>query len=288
MNIPAKTASQLACGSRLLSLEDPRVVGVLNVTPDSFSDGGQFNQLDAALIRAQQMVDEGADIIDIGGESTRPGAKAVSEQQEMDRVLPVVEQISSNMDVIISLDTSTPSVMLEGAKLGAGMINDVRALQKEGALIAAAKTNLPVCLMHMQGDPVSMQDNPNYNNVTEQVVDFLSRRARACVEVGIDKERIIVDPGFGFGKAISHNLRLMKELSGVLELGFPILVGVSRKSMIGKVTGAEVDRRLPGSLALAVMAYMKGARLFRVHDVWETVQALKMAHAAQTEKEFSL
>lgn len=283
MSLPANAASQLACGSRLLSLEKPRVMGVLNVTPDSFSDGGQFDRLDAALSRARQMVEEGADIIDIGGESTRPGAKLVSEQEEMDRVLPVVEQISSNMDVIISLDTSTPAVMLEGAKLGAGIINDVRALRRDGAVTAAAETNLPVCLMHMQGEPGSMQQNPNYTDVTQEVKGFLLQRVHDCMSAGIEKESIIVDPGFGFGKELGHNLKLMGELSLLLELGLPILVGVSRKSMIGKVTGAEVDKRLPGSVALAVMAYMKGARIFRVHDVWQTVQALKMAHAVQAE-----
>ncbi|MBZ2189386.1 dihydropteroate synthase [Alcanivorax sp. JB21] len=254
-------------------------MGVLNVTPDSFSDGGRFTGRDAALQQARQMHADGAAIIDVGGESTRPGALPVSEQEELDRVIPVVEAIAAELDTIISLDTSTPVVIREGARAGAGLINDVRALQRPGALDAAALSGLPVCLMHMQGEPDTMQQAPRYDDVVADVLGFLRARVQACEAAGIGRERLLLDPGFGFGKTLAHNLRLLRELDRLTIEGLPLLVGMSRKSMIAKVLGREVDERLPASLALAVMAAERGADILRVHDVRETSDALRMAHA---------
>lgn len=256
-------------------------MGVVNTTPDSFSDGGTLFRggsldLDAALKRAAGMVAQGAGIIDIGGESTRPGARAVSIQEEMGRVLPLVERIASELDVVISIDTSTPELMTEGARLGAGMLNDVRALSRQGALGAAAASGLPVCLMHMQGEPVTMQAAPQYQDVVKEVGEFLERRILACQAQGIDRERLLLDPGFGFGKSVEHNLLLLRNLPRFAELGMPLLVGLSRKSLIGKLLGREVDERLPASLALAVMAVERGAAIIRTHDVQATADALAM------------
>jgi dihydropteroate synthase len=272
---------RLPCGSRVLDLAQPQVMGILNVTPDSFSDGGRFAARDTAVRHAAQMVAAGAKLIDVGGESTRPGARPVSPVEELERVAPVVEAIAAELDVIISLDTSTPAVMREGARLGAGLINDVRALRRDGALEAAADSGLPVCLMHMLGEPGNMQQNPQYRDVVGEVRDFLAQRMTACVEAGIPVERIVLDPGFGFAKTLAHNLSLFKRLEALHELGRPLLVGVSRKTMIGQALGREVHERLSGGLALAALAVAKGACILRVHDVAETVDAVRMIAAVQ-------
>ncbi|WP_187265506.1 dihydropteroate synthase [Reinekea thalattae] len=268
---------------RQLSLDQSHVMGILNVTPDSFSDGGQHKHLDDALVRAEQMVAEGAAFIDVGGESTRPGAEPVSLQQEMDRVLPVVEALASRVDALISVDSSSAAVMTESAKLGAHLINDVRALQREGALQAAASTGLPICLMHKQGEPVNMQDNPEYENIISDVAEFFQQRINACHHVGIDTDRLILDPGFGFGKRLEHNLLLLNRLSDIQVDQLPLLVGMSRKTMIGDVLNKPVDQRLYGSLALAAAAVMKGAWIVRVHDVAETVDTVRMINAVKQE-----
>ena len=278
----ATANSILRCAQRTLDLSRPHVMGILNVTPDSFSDGGRHNTLDAALRRAIEMQTAGASLIDIGGESTRPGAAKVSVQQELERVAPLVELIARECDVIISVDTSTPAVMTESARLGAGLINDVRALQREGALVAAAATGLPVCLMHMRGEPQTMQDEPHYADVAAEVATFLQERIAACVQVGITPERIVLDPGFGFAKNTQHNYELFRRLPELLSLQCPLLVGVSRKSMIGNILKQPVDQRLYGSLALAVMALERGAKILRVHDVAQTMDVLKIFNAVQT------
>ncbi len=271
----------LRCGKHQLDLTHAHVMGILNVTPDSFSDGGRYTSLELALLRAHEMVSAGASIIDIGGESTRPGAATVSAQQELDRVAPLVERIAAECDVIISVDTSTPAVIRESARLGAGLINDVRSLQRDGALDAAAATHLPVCLMHMRGEPQTMQDEPYYNDVAVEVAGFLQERIDACVTAGIAVERIVLDPGFGFAKNTQHNYELFKRLPELLSLQRPLLVGVSRKSMIGNILQQPVDQRLYGSLALAVMALERGAKILRVHDVVATMDALKIFNAVQ-------
>lgn len=278
----ATANSILRCAQRTLDLSRPHVMGILNVTPDSFSDGGRHNTLDAALRRAIEMQTAGASLIDIGGESTRSGAAKVSVQQELERVAPLVELIARECDVIISVDTSTPAVMTESARLGAGLINDVRALQREGALVAAAATGLPVCLMHMRGEPQTMQDEPHYADVAAEVATFLQERIAACVQVGITPERIVLDPGFGFAKNTQHNYELFLRLPELLSLQCPLLVGVSRKSMIGNILKQPVDQRLYGSLALAVMALERGAKILRVHDVAQTMDVLKIFNAVQT------
>lgn len=275
------TFDRLPCGSRFLDLSRPQVMGILNVTPDSFSDGGRFAARDAALRHAAQMVSAGATLIDVGGESTRPGARPVSPLEELERVAPVVEAIAAELDVVISLDTSTPAVMREGARLGAGLINDVRSLRRDGALEAAADTGLPVCLMHMRGEPGTMQESPHYVDVLAEVCDFLAERMAACAAAGIPPERVVLDPGFGFAKTLAHNLSLFKHLQGLHVLGRPLLVGVSRKSMIGQALGREVGERLYGGLALAALAVDKGACILRVHDVAETVDAVRMITAVQ-------
>ncbi|MFP6864237.1 dihydropteroate synthase [Pseudomonas sp.] len=278
----APTFDRLPCGSRFLDLSRPQVMGILNVTPDSFSDGGRYGQRDAALRHAEAMLQAGATLIDVGGESTRPGARAVSPVEELERVAPVVEAIARELDVIISVDTSTPAVIRETARLGAGLINDVRSLQRDGALDAAADSGLPVCLMHMRGEPTTMQQNPQYPDVVAEVREFLLERLAACAVAGIGAERVILDPGFGFAKTLEHNLSLFKHLQGLHVLGRPLLVGVSRKSMIGKVLGHEVGERLYGSLALAALALSKGARILRVHDVAQTVDVVRMIAAVET------
>lgn len=269
----------LQCAARTLTLSAPVVMGVLNVTPDSFSDGGQYVNTDAALRQASAMVDAGAAIIDIGGESTRPGAAVVSVQQELDRVMPALERIAAELDVVISVDTSTPEVMTAAAAVGAGMINDVRALLRPGALAAAAASGLPVCLMHMQGDPQSMQQAPAYRDVVVEVMAFLQQRIDACVSAGIALNRLILDPGFGFGKNDAHNLTLLSGLPRLAQAGLPLLVGLSRKSMIGRLTGRPVDQRLIGSVVLALLVAERGASILRVHDVAETVDALRLLQA---------
>ncbi len=271
----------LRCGKHQLDLTHAHIMGILNVTPDSFSDGGRYTSLELALSRAHEMVAAGASIVDIGGESTRPGAATVSTQQELDRVAPLVERIAAECDVIISVDTSTPAVIRESARLGAGLINDVRSLQRDGALDAAAATHLPVCLMHMRGEPKTMQDEPYYNDVAVEVAGFLQERIDACVAAGIAVERIVLDPGFGFAKNTQHNYELFKRLPELLSLQRPLLVGVSRKSMIGNILQQPVDQRLYGSLALAVMALERGAKILRVHDVVATMDALKIFNAVQ-------
>lgn len=261
----------------------PQVMGILNVTPDSFSDGGKFVHLATALHHARQMVNAGAQWLDIGGESSRPGAQPISEQQELDRILPVVARIRAELPVKISVDTCKAGVMREVIKLGVEMINDIMALRGENCLeTVATSPNVQVCLMHLQGEPRTMQENPHYVDVVQEVKNFLLARAQACLDVGIVAERIIIDPGFGFGKNLQHNLLLMKHLPELTQLPYPMLVGVSRKSMIGKILEASVHQRLQGGLTLATFAVMHGARLIRTHDVAETVDMLKVLHAIQT------
>lgn len=273
------TGPFLACGDHRLDLSAPVVMGVLNVTPDSFSDGGDFFGADAALRRAEQMVGEGAAVVDVGGESTRPGAAAVSAADELRRVVPVIEALARRLPVPISVDTSKPEVMRAAADAGATLINDVRALREPGALAAAVALGLPVCLMHMQGEPRTMQEAPTYTDVVAEVGAFLEARVAACRAAGLAQERLIVDPGFGFGKRLAHNLALLARLPELARLGPPLLVGISRKSMLGALTGRGVDERLPASLAAAVIAARGGARILRVHDVAATVDALKVVAA---------
>lgn len=254
-------------------------MGILNVTPDSFSDGGLFVSKDKALLQAQKMFNEGAAIIDVGGESTRPGALPVSAQEEMDRVLPAIEAIHSELPVIISIDTSKPEVMRAAVEAGAGMVNDVYALRQAGAVEAVEELNVPVCLMHMQGEPRTMQHHPHYNDVIQDVRAFLQQRIVACVNAGIDKSKIIIDPGFGFGKTVQHNMALVKHLSMFIELDLPVLVGFSRKSSIGAILEKPADDRVIGSVSLAAIACWLGAHVFRVHDVKETADALKLCTA---------
>ncbi|MFV3306004.1 dihydropteroate synthase [Pseudomonas sp. NY15181] len=277
--------TRLPCGNRVLDLSRPHVMGILNVTPDSFSDGGRFNRLDVALRHAAEMVEAGATLIDVGGESTRPGARVVSPTEELERVAPVVEAIARELDVVISVDTSTPAVMRETARLGAGLINDVRSLQRDGALDAAVDTGLPVCLMHMRGEPGNMQDDPRYPDILQEVRGFLEGRVRVCESVGIARDRIVIDPGFGFAKTQGHNLNLFRQMERLVELGCPMLVGVSRKSMIGRALEREVGERLYGGLALAALAVAKGASIVRVHDVAATVDVVRMIHAVESAKE---
>lgn len=274
--------TRLPCGNRVLDLARTHVMGILNATPDSFSDGGRYRQLDAALRHAEAMVEAGATLIDVGGESTRPGAAAVSVAEELERVAPVVEIIARELDVIISVDTSTPQVMLETARLGAGLINDVRSLRREGALEAAAQTGLPVCLMHMLGEPGTMQNDPYYDDLVGEVSTFLAQQMVRCEAAGISNDRIILDPGFGFAKTLAHNLSLFRQMPALMALGRPLLVGVSRKSIIGNVLNRPVGERLHGGLALAALAMTKGARILRVHDVAETADVVRMIEAVET------
>lgn len=257
-------------------------MGILNITPDSFSDGGRFLETDAALRQAESMLAEGADIIDVGGESTRPGSLGVGVEQELDRVVPVIESLNSNIDVALSVDTSKPAVMREAVNAGAAMINDVNALRAGGAIDVAAAVGVPVCLMHMPGEPRTMQDNPVYDDVAEAVRSYLQERAVACVAGGVDRGQIVVDPGFGFGKTVAHNLELLRSL-GKLGGDFPLMAGLSRKSMIGKLLGLPPGRRLHASVALAVVAVKNGASLLRVHDVGPTVDAVRMYEAVYFE-----
>ncbi|MEM1174970.1 MAG: dihydropteroate synthase [Pseudomonadota bacterium] len=262
-----------------LNLPDVAVMGVLNVTPDSFSDGGRFNEIDEARKQAVRLVEEGADIIDVGGESTRPGSDSVSLDEELARVVPVIEAVIAETGAIVSVDTTKPQVMREAAAAGAGMINDVRALQDDGALQAAAETGCAVCLMHMQGMPRTMQQSPDYDDVVSEVLVFLQTRVDACVAAGIDTSRLAVDPGFGFGKSVDHNLALLGHLDAMRSLGLPVLAGLSRKSTLGAVTGREVDDRMPASIVAAAIAVQNGASIVRVHDVAPTVDAIKVVQA---------
>jgi dihydropteroate synthase len=274
----------ITCGERTLDLSQPIIMGVLNVTPDSFSDGGQLYQ-DAALShslllkRAEQMVLDGAQLLDVGGESTRPGATPVSESEELDRVLGAVEVLTRHVDAVISVDTSTPSVMTESARLGAGLLNDVRGFRRPGALEAASATGLPVCIMHMQGEPDTMQQNPEYDDVMSGVRDFFTDRLNACEAAGLSRGQVILDPGFGFGKTAEHNFHLLARLKELCLTEQPILVGLSRKSMIASVLDKSPEERVFASVALALMAVERGASIVRVHDVAATADALAMWRA---------
>ena len=273
-------SSILQCGTKHLDLSRPSIMGIVNVTPDSFSDGGELYdnaQLDLSktLKVIEKMLADGADIIDIGGESTRPGAAVVSTQQELDRVIPVLEAVVERFDALVSVDTSTAEVITESSKKGASLINDVRALGREGALAAAASSQLPICLMHMQNQPQTMQIEPTYTDVVAEVLAFLDERKYICMKAGIDSQKIILDPGFGFGKTLAHNLTLFGAIDQFVATGHPVLVGVSRKTMIGQMLGLEnTDERLMGSVALALLAAQRGAAILRVHDVLETRQAI--------------
>ena len=270
---------QLKCGNSVLDLTCPVVMGILNVTPDSFSDGGKFVAVEDATRQALSMINDGAAIIDIGGESTRPGATAVNAEEESARVIPVIEAIRKQSDCIISVDTSKPSVMQAAVEAGANIINDVRALQEPGALEMVASLNVPVCFMHMQGEPRTMQAAPEYKNVVDEVKNFLMHRVEAAIKAGIPGNNIIIDPGFGFGKTLEHNAQLFSALNKFVETGYPVLVGVSRKSMIGAMLNdAPVEERLYGSVALAALACNAGAKILRVHDVKPTFDAIKVAY----------
>jgi len=263
----------------VVDLAEPRVMGVLNVTPDSFSDGGRYADLDAAVARAERMVEEGAAIVDVGGESTRPGASPVSSDEEIRRVVPVIERLVSRVAVPVSVDTSKPEVMRAAVGAGAQMINDVRALRVPGALVSAASSGAAVCLMHMQGEPATMQSAPAYRDVVADVRGFLDARVAACLSAGIPREKICIDPGIGFGKLPQHNLALLAGLAGIGEPSLPVMVGVSRKSLVGMITGRPPADRLAGSVAFAALAVARGARIVRAHDVAATVDAVKVAAA---------
>ncbi len=272
------------CGKFQLDLTTPRVMGIVNVTPDSFSDGGKFFAGNQAIEHALRLVEEGADILDIGGESTRPNATPVSQQEELERVIPVIEGLASRVNIPLSIDTYKPQVMQAAIAAGASIVNDIRALQEEGALEVVAKSNAGVCLMHMQGTPQTMQDNPQYDDVVAVVKAFLAARLQASIDAGIAPNRIVLDPGFGFGKTREHNIALIQQLESLVALGQPLLVGLSRKSVLGQMvtgqlTGGDVDARLHASIAASVLSVMKGAKILRVHDVKATVEALKIVSA---------
>ena len=265
--------------ARALAARRPLVCGVLNVTPDSFSDGGRFHSFDQAVERGRTLAAEGADLIDVGGESTRPGSRPPTLAEELDRVVPVVEALGRQVPVPVSVDTSRPEVMREAVAAGASMVNDVRALRSPGALEAAAELGVPVCLMHMQRSPESMQEDPRYRDVVVEVRTFLAERMRACLDAGIRQEHLVVDPGFGFGKTLTHNVALLASLDAFTGLGVPVMVGLSRKSVLGQLTGRTVGDRLPGSLAAAIVAVQRGATLLRVHDVAATRDVLAVLDA---------
>ncbi|HQZ32668.1 MAG TPA: dihydropteroate synthase [Arenimonas sp.] len=267
---------QLDCAGRLVKLDRPRVMGIVNVTPDSFSDGGRHDTVEAAVAHGLKLAAEGADLLDVGGESTRPGADPVSLEDELARVVPVIERLARETSLPISVDTSKPEVMRAAVAAGAGMINDVYALRREGALDAAASLGVPVVLMHMLGEPQGMQDAPHYDDVVGDVHRFLAERLFACEMAGIAKKNLVVDPGFGFGKTLEHNLRLLRQLARLADLGVPVLAGLSRKRSLGEITGRAVDDRVHASVAAAVLAAEYGARLVRVHDVAATVDAMKV------------
>ncbi|KAE9542091.1 dihydropteroate synthase [Ursidibacter maritimus] len=264
---------------RLLDLTSPKIMGILNFTPDSFSDSGKFFTLDKALYQVEKMLNDGANIIDIGGESTRPNAPIVDLADELERVVPLVEAVRQRFDCLISVDSSKAEVFRQAAKVGADILNDIRALQEPNALETAAQLGLPVCLMHMQGTPQNMQQNPEYDDVVEEVADFLNQRIFACLTAGIPKEHIILDVGFGFGKTVQHNYQLLKHINAFVQSGYPVLAGLSRKSMIGNVLNKPVEQRTIGSVAGALLAVQNGAKIVRVHDVAETADALKIWQA---------
>ena len=270
----------LQCGSRQLNLERAHIMGILNVTPDSFSDGGRFIDLDAALVQAETMLNAGATIIDIGGESTRPGAADVSEQEEMDRVLPVLGHIFDRFDAVVSVDTSKGAVMREAAAAGAGMLNDVRALRGPGALQAAVDSQLPVCLMHMLGEPRTMQKDPQYGDVVNEVADFLKERVEVCRSAGMRADHLLIDPGFGFGKTLSHNLELLRNVGKLVDIA-PVLIGLSRKKMVAAMLGDDTTDRVIGSVVAAMQCVERGASIVRVHDVAQTAQALRVMNAVK-------
>jgi dihydropteroate synthase len=278
------TIQTLQCGRLALKLDTPKIMAIVNVTPDSFSDGGRLDTVDAAIAHALDLVEQGAHMIDIGGESTRPNAEPVPLQQELDRVIPVIEALLARASVPISIDTSKPEVMRAAVAAGAGMINDVNALRAEGALQAAADLGVPVCLMHMLGSPQSMQADVHYDDVLVQVRQFLTERLFACEMAGIPKKNLVIDPGFGFGKHLEHNLALLANLHYFSELGVPVLAGVSRKSMIGQITGRALEARVIGSSAAALLAAQNGAKIIRVHDVAETKDVLAVLAAVQNAK----
>ena len=271
--------AKFICGKFQLDLSRPNVMGIINVTPDSFSDGGKYTALDSAIAHAQQLIAEGADILDIGGESTRPGAAPVSLQEELRRVIPLIEALSPVTPIPLSIDTYKSEVMRAAIQAGAHIVNDVRALQAPGALDAVANSDVGVCLMHMQGMPQTMQLNPSYQDVVSEVKQFLHDRAAACLVRGISAARIVLDPGFGFGKTKEHNIALIQHLDNLADLGYPLLVGLSRKSVLGKIAGGNEQQRLHAGLAASVISVMKGARIVRVHDVKATVDALKVVSA---------
>jgi len=270
---------QLECGDQVIDLDTPRVMGVLNVTPDSFSDGGRFTSLDAAVARAVQMVEEGAALVDVGGESTRPGAPPVAVEEELRRVIPVIEALAARLPVPISVDTGKPEVMREALRAGAGMINDVYGFRNPGTLDAVAGSRAALCVMHMQGEPRTMQKAPQYSDVVAEVSQFLGDRVEECRRHGIDARRVVIDPGFGFGKTLEHNLALLAGLDKITQFEVPVLVGLSRKSMLGTITGRPVDARVYAGAAAAAIAVLKGARLVRTHDVAPTVDAVRIATA---------
>jgi len=275
----------LRCSDQTLDLSAPLVMGVLNVTPDSFSDGGRFLETTAAVEQGVRLAGEGAAILDIGGESTRPGAAVVTEEEELHRVLPVIEQLRARTSAVISIDTSKPRVMRAAAAAGAGIINDVRALREPGALEAAVATDCAVCLMHMQGEPRTMQQAPHYVDVVGEVNAFLMERVDRARAAGVGGDRLVIDPGFGFGKTLEHNLQLLRRLAELAAHGVPLLAGLSRKSMIGRLTGRPEGERIYGSIALALIAVQKGARIIRAHDVAATLDALRTLNAVQGEGE---
>lgn len=273
---------QFQCGRFLINFDSPKVMGIVNVTPDSFSDGGQYNKVDFAVAHALDLIAQGANVLDIGGESTRPNATPVTLEEELQRVIPVIEALHAlNISVPISIDTYKPAVMKAAIAAGASMVNDIRGLQEEGALEAVVNSDAGVCIMHMQGTPQTMQIAPHYADVVSEVKDFLRVQRDACLSAGVSPERIMLDPGFGFGKTRAHNIALAKELPELLDLNCPLLVGLSRKSVLGQMTGNDVDARLHASVAAAVISAMKGAHLLRVHDVKATVEALKVVAALQ-------
>ena len=272
---------QWRCRHRTIDLTRPVVMGILNVTPDSFSDGNRYATVDAALERAARIAEEGAAIIDVGGESTRPGAQGVDEEVEIARVVPVIEGIAAASSIAISIDSSKPRVMAAAVAAGACIVNDVYALRAPGARSWAAVAEVGVCLMHMQGEPRTMQDDPHYADVVAEVCEFLARQRRACLQAGISREAIVLDPGVGFGKGLTHNLSLLRDLPRIADLGAPVLVGVSRKSFIGRILGRAVGERLYGGLGLAALAVLKGARIVRTHDVAAAVDAIGMVSAVE-------
>ncbi|WP_311351158.1 dihydropteroate synthase [Aggregatibacter segnis] len=272
---------KLTANNKTLDLSTPKIMGILNFTPDSFSDSGKFFQLDKALFQVETMLNQGASIIDIGGESTRPMAEEVTLEEELERVVPLVEAVRKRFDCWISVDSSKAQVMQEAAKVGMDLINDIRALQEPDALQTAVRLVLPVCIMHMQGQPRTMQLNPHYDDVVADVLKFMQQRTEQCLASGIKKENLIWDPGFGFGKSVQHNYCLLQQFSVFCEQGYPVLAGISRKSMIGAVLDKPVEQRTVGSVAAALIAAMKGASILRVHDVAETADALKIWLATQ-------